>query len=331
MHSCSRWAGRVAVLVAGAAVLVTGCGTDALPVATAATGSIALSAAPDATQDDGIVQHTYTLADGAELPGGVREGWGWSVVAVADVVTLAEALGVPGSPVALGANEGNGWRVGDESQRQPTLLVGGQGRWSASEPVGVSAELLACFDAAQGQGPEAAEACSRTEIARQESLAANLPTYDAVLADAQRIFGDQVAYRPGPASTTSVTVDIEYLAGDAPTGAVGSYGVGLSNDPSDPLYWSAEGQLGTPESLGTFTTLAAADVVARLGDFRYGYEVATTYRGTPQAITLTRAEAAMVTFVGAGGVTLQLPGYQLGDAAGSVWYVVAVADEYFSS
>lgn len=239
---------------------------------------------------------TFVLADGVDLAAGAAEAWRWDGPGVDEVAALARRLGVTGSPVAVPADQGGGWMVGDP-MAGASLTVASRGAWSGSagEPSTVvsSADCVGrvVVDVEPG-APEGGPVVTTVDdlsdcvdaVAEPPSV---LPTDDEVLATATTIFGDGVTVGVDWRDEWSVSVSAEYLVDGQPAGQLGYYATYGSG-------WFASGILGTPVRQGRYPTVSAAAAVARLTD-------------SPLGLGLVRAGGDVATSAALGNDVVDLP------------------------
>lgn len=107
-----------------------------------------------------------------------------------------------------------------------------------------------------------------------------------------------------------------YLADGEPTGQRG-----YAN------FAGARGVVGTPERLGPYPTLSAANAVGRLQAL-WAADLAQAPAGAE--VRITEVSVVSVGVVDAGGVAWSLPGYRYRDATGSSWEVLAVVNTFLA-
>lgn len=203
------------------------------------------------------------------------------------------------------------------------------------------AAAVAGIVAAGGGGYVAGE--SRTAPPQASDMAAESATGEA-------LDGPSLMVEPegGKADLESGGAESLDTGNDLPTatGLVFHAGAGLSDAPS-----TAEVRVaGTPgESLGSYPVISEVEAVERLGDPRFAGAVlgpttqeppqeeagplaATPAPGGPIAwpvedVTIVAAALTEVRYTLSGAAVLRVPAYELRDADGNVWTVLAVDDE----
>ena len=242
----------------GAGALFVGCGSaGALPrIVGSAAGTNEARASADALQSSYLLPN-FELAPGVDLPAGEADAWRWPLTDAAAVADLAGRLGVPGTPEQVPPDLGGGWTVGGEDA-DLNLSVSAGGSWWMGSTRSASSISVCTTPAAPADAPSADGSVVLGEpVCDPLGPPPDLPTDDELLATARTVFGDGVELALTERSDWWVGVSATYLVDGRPSGVTGSYSVG-SGGPS------AAGVLGTPERIGPYPTISAADALARL-------------------------------------------------------------------
>ncbi|GAA1730061.1 hypothetical protein GCM10009809_27000 [Isoptericola hypogeus] len=328
----------------------------------AASGDMALSsdvAYPSWYSSGRAVFH----ASGLSTEDGTARGYAFDATDAATragAARVAEALGVEGEP----RWDYGSWSVGPRDGRGPTvwLSVDGSATFGFSDP---AADPWQCADAAAGVAEDGAE--DGAEDAPDDGVECPDATGTSTVSDreARRALSDameQVGVDP-----EGYELEVGEVAEDDPsrwvtayqvvdgsrTGAQWSATVGEAG-----IAW-LDGFLASTTDLGTYPVISAADAVERLGDPRFSgsvwpvvfaesteaaleehYEEPTdpTPPPTPPSagdpvdwpvsdVEITSARLGLAQQYQDDGTVVMVPAYELSDAAGNAWSVVAVADE----
>jgi hypothetical protein len=283
------------------------------------------------------------------------------------VAAAAAALGVSGQPRleygtwSVGPNDGSGPSVSLSPDGLASLSYYDPTRdpWSCVRSAPDTLEEPA-LGTADGEVAVPEPATDGTGQACDPAAAA--PTGDAAVAQAKDVLssvgvdpaGYQFAAATDPASPQVTTVTATQVIDDQQTGVTGSVtvvadGVQSLNAPLAPLV-----------ELGSYDVVSPTEAVARLGDPRFGASAggwmmvpdvmraagdavvpagpsvptvpATPAAGDPiawpvQQVTLVSARLGLALTTLPTGASVLVPTYELADAAGSTWSVIAVVDD----
>ncbi|WP_277211228.1 hypothetical protein [Isoptericola croceus] len=276
----------------------------------------------------------------------------------AGAARLAEALGVSGEP----RWEWGSWQVGprDGSGASIWLSADGTAYFSYNDP---AADPWRCEEELAGI-PEQDDANGEDGLVEptfcEEPAAAQITRQDAIdeVRDLmERVGVDPAGFEldaPDDASEGAVWVSAEQVVDGQRTGS--SWSATVSDDG---VAW-LDGFLAQTVSLGEYPVVSPAEAVERLGDPRFGgsswpvlysaeadqmleARYAEEEQSEPTAppappssgddlpwpvseVTITEARLGLTQHHDDGGSVLLLPAYELSDAAGNTWSVLAVAE-----
>jgi hypothetical protein len=283
----------------------------------------------------------FELAAGADIAAGEDMAWRWELPTDGQRDDLARRLGVGEfRPVDGGWEADNLW-----------VSRGGTWVWGGDVAVSVCAEALPSTTPAPAPDETTSSEVREPALACPDTPVVDLPNDADVMAQAERIFGDDVALGAVQRDTFGVSVEATYTVDGEPTGQTG-----LLSFTSD---WYASGLIGTAERVGPYRTVSAADAVSRVGSGRPGQPLPLGVPDDPTAIddgaampepmtvmpedapvdkypevtdevvVLTDVEVTAVPLTDGTGTPWSLPGYRYQSADGGEWIVISVADEYF--
>ncbi|GEK22491.1 hypothetical protein [Cellulomonas xylanilytica] len=309
---------------------------------------------------------TVFTASGLSSEGASGEAWGFDAEGTfseATVAAAAAALGVSGQPRleygtwSVGPNDGSGASVSLSADGMASLSYYDPTRdpWNCVRSAPDSIEQpadggtegdVAVPEPGVVEGPE----CTTSE---------NAPTGDAAVAQAKDVLSsvgvDPATYQftasTDPSSAQVTNVSASQVLDDQQTGVTAN--VTLVADGVQSLYVP----LAPLVELGTYDTVSPTEAVARLGDPRFGASggggvmplaaegmraedpvtaeptvPATPAAGSPlawpvQDVTLVSARLGVALTTLPTGASVLVPTYELADADGVTWSVIAVVDD----
>ncbi|MBD5786172.1 hypothetical protein IF650_08275 [Cellulosimicrobium terreum] len=316
-------------------------------------------ASVDSSYAGGWWGRTVFHQDGLPTDRSSAQGWAYDAAAVVSADTArraAEVLGVEGEPV----EDHGGWFVGAPDWDGPVVSLQADGLASLSfnDP---TKDPWTCLESLAGGDPVdegAVDVCTEPEHGaapagdEAESTLRDVLVDLGVDADAYELAVDEqgeTGIEEGDTDDRSTYVSAYEVVDGQRTGATWSgtfSGAGLFQ-----LY----GSLAPRVSLGSYDVVSAAEAVERLGDPRFttGGPVAygdgaaesravepeeiptvpsTVTPGSPIAwpvadVTITDARLGLAVQYQSDGAAVLVPAYELTDARGTSWSVVAVVDE----
>lgn len=276
----------------------------------------------------------YYLDPTLDIPPSEAVGWSRKEPSDNDVSSLVKTLGVLSEPTKTASDDGGGWQAGDPS-RGVSVNVTQNGSWTAQSPSvsAVPKELQDCFTIDLPDDSSIAAEALEQCVAQAEQQQANYlppPSYAEAEIQARNYFPNDATFTPGESNEEVTIVNVAYRVADELSISGGYYQVYASPPQGEPK-WVAGGYIGEISSLGPMATMSAMETLARIDDYRFGYEVysESVPYDIPAKVTLTKVRQELTKLYDADGNMLWLPGFVYGDEEGNFWNVVAVDGKYF--